>query len=420
MSLCLGFFAGPLMAQSNLTRLALVDFSFDAQKPEDKNLVRPVIEEILSKRSPIPLVNPEEVAQRLIVKNVLREKFELDRTDQINRLAEIRSQVEEAKRLYSSSQFDEVTRRLSVVFRSIDAVSWVLDAELTLQILQLMAASEWFLGNERGARQYFSALLDLEPLFVLDTQRFPPPIVSLFAEVQTQPRFPKRRVTFRSSAAEVSVNFLGKRVDIDKSADRLWSVFLPIGHPILGSKNLVVFAPNVVPRVLGIANVPSEIATESLLDRQYSTSGVFGVLNNATPSPRFLEIAGAVKAQILLLAEFSQDLRGGWLARAQWYNVNSLEGSVVLSQEGTDVQLVTSLLMARMVDLLSTDGIRPEALLKRQMSSQAIQQKNQEEKFYHRWWFWTAVGAVAIGAGVGTYFLLSPEKETRFRVQEAP
>ncbi|MBM4387635.1 MAG: PEGA domain-containing protein [Deltaproteobacteria bacterium] len=36
----------------------------------------------------------------------------------------------------------------------------------------------------------------------------------------------------------------------------------------------------------------------------------------------------------------------------------------------------------------------------------------EETRFYEAWWFWTAVGVVAAGAGVGTYFLLKGESST--------
>lgn len=34
-------------------------------------------------------------------------------------------------------------------------------------------------------------------------------------------------------------------------------------------------------------------------------------------------------------------------------------------------------------------------------------------KFYKRWWFWTAVGVVAVGSGVGLYYALKPEPEEK-------
>ncbi len=281
-----------------------------------------------------------------------------------------------------------------------------------------MAACEFFLKNERASRSYLQALLDLDPLFVMDSQKFPPPIVSLFSEVQTQPRFPKRRITFRTSGTDLSARFLGQRVSVERASDEIWNLFLPVGHPFLGSQSIVVEARDSAPLKIEISKFPPELKFESTLDQQYSSLGLYGVLNNSTPSPRLLEVSRAVGAQIVFLGDFIQDLQGGWQAKAQWLDLNSLETSKVLTQEGGDLQAATSLLMARMIGLLNPQGIRPEALLRNQVLV-SEQPTFEKQAYYKTWWFWTIVGVAAVGAGVGGYFLFSPDEKLNFRVREA-
>ena len=417
--LCI-FFSQSLWAQGELTRVAIVDFGFDGKDTNDRAVIRSVIEKMAAERSPIPVMSSEEVAEKLLVKNRVREKLEIRKTDETNRYASLRSQLEEAKRIYLGSRFSEALSRFNLIFRSLDSIPTSLELSFTEDVLQYMASTEWFLKNERAARQYLSALLDLDPLFVIDSQRFPPPIISLFSEIKSQARYPKRRLTFRTDATEVSAKFLGQPWEVERGPDQLWSIYLPIGHPILGSKAVLLTATNAAPVISEIARVPSEIKFESILDQRYSTQGLYSVLNNSTPSPRFLEVSRVVGSSVIFLGDFIQDLKGQWTARAQWFDLNSLQGSVVVSQEGSEVQSVSSLLLARAVELLNPEGIRPEALLRNQISSDAQPREEPKTPYYKTWWFWTAMGVATVGAGVGGYYLFKPTENLRFRVQEAP
>jgi len=412
------FFGQSIQAQGELTRVAIVDFGFDGKDANDRVVIRSVIERMAGQRSPIPVMSGEEILEKLTVKNRVREKLEIRRTEEANRYASLRSQLEEAKRIYLSSQFSEALSRFNLIFRSLDSVSTSLEGIFTEEVLQYIASTEWFLKNERAARQYLSALLDLDPLFVIDSQRFPPPIISLFSEIKSQTRYPKRRLTFRTDATDVSAKFLGQAWEVERGPDQLWSVYLPVGHPVLGSKAILLNASNSAPFSSEIARVPSEIKFESVLDQRYATQGLYSVLNNSTPSPRFLEVSRVVGASVIFLGDFIQDLKGQWRARGQWFDLNSLQGSLVVSQEGLEIQSVASLLMARAVELLNPEGIRPEALLRNQIASETPLKSEQKTPYYKTWWFWTAVGVATVGAGVGGYYLFKPKENLRFRVQE--
>lgn len=414
------FLSQNLGAQGELTRVAIVDFGFDGKDANDRAIIRSVIEKMASERSPIPVLSTEEIAEKLLVKNRVREKLEIRKTSEANRYALMGSQLEEAKKIYLSSQFSEALSRLNLIYRSLDSVTTSLEGQLTEEVLQYLASAEWFLKNERAARQYLSALLDLDPLFVIDAQRFPPPIVSLFSEIKTQVRYPKRRVTFRTEATEVSAKFMGFNWEVERGPDQLWSIYLPIGHPILGSKAVLLRALNSAPLVFEINRVPSDLKFESILDQRYSTQGLYSVLNNSTPSPRFLEVSRVVGASVIFLGDFIQDLKGEWTAKGQWFDLNSLQGSVVVAQEGYEVQAISSLLMARAVELLNAEGIRSEALLRNQIATESEAMPREETPYYKTWWFWTAVGVASVGAGVGGYYLFKPKENLRFRVQEAP
>lgn len=413
------FDCAAILAQEALTRAAIVDFGFDSLDLEEKRTVQQILFQVLSTRSPIPVLSHEEVQGRLLVQNQGREVFETKKLEDQNRYSELKLQIDEARQLYVNSRFDEAIVKMRLVWQGLSSVALSLEPTFVSELLALLAVTEWYLKNSDATRRYFSTLLDWDPLYILDTTKFPPPIGEIFTSVQSSPRFPKRKMSFRSNESDLRLRFLGKRWDLEKGPDDIWSVYLPVNHSELGSQVLVVESPDKADRIVPLSNFPPELNLESLVDQVFQTQGLFSVLGSSTPSPRLLEVAQRVGANILFLGDFIQDLNGRWQAKAQWFSLVTLEGSVVLEQDGTDLSSVSSLLMARMVELLNREGIRSEAFLRNRPLARSEMRQEKTSPIYEKWWFWTGVGVLTIGAGVGTYFALKPEKQLRFRVEEA-
>jgi len=328
----------------------------------------------------------------------------------------LKKNLEVAKDLYLRSRFEDSLRELSAIWVSMDSAALALESEFPKEVLLYTAASEFFRGEEKLTKQYMRAILDLDDEYFINAQAFPPEFIQLFSEVKAEKRWPRRTLLFRSNVNEVRAKFLGSIIPVEKG--QLFSISLPVKHPILEPQPIVLSADGKAPIMIEMAEFPSELNFESIEPQRLETSDLFGVLGNLTLSPQQRDLFERLGADILLLGNLTKDLEGDYSIKAQWLEPESDRRSPVVSYEGKELEGLAAGISLKLLPLISPEG--NVYSVRGGLSALGLKKslKPRGESLFNKWWFWTAVGVGMAGLGVGGYFLLKPEDELRFVVRQ--
>jgi len=401
---------------SNSTRsIGFVEAHSRSLSSEQKNEVREIFRRELSSMSGFRLAADSEIQSSVVKKNPLVDEVEKFKQDQKKRQAEIRTQLEASRKAYLASEFDFARETLEKALAGCNDALWGLNAEMPFQILESLAATEFFLGNEERAKFLVAGILDLDPSYVIDSQNFPPEFSDLFNEVRLQSRFPLEWVKLSSQDLEnTKVSFIGQRVA--SKNDNGFYVEILKGHPLWGKKGLVIDREGFAPLLFDLHQLPSELEFVSLGDRTISTAGLLTPIGSATPSPQLKTFMRSTKLDLYVLASVERLGSGDFQVDVQWIENQSLRSSPVVVAVADSLERSIERAVSELFDYISPSGY---VMAEKLVMETGEPTQPEKKSFWSNWWAWAIVGVAVVGAGAGGYLLLRPEDNLRVQVQPA-
>ncbi len=416
-----------LVAQS-VKRLGIIDIETDILTDTDKATLVQFLKDRFSKERMFTLISDQELEDALVEPNRLQAQVEQLKSEHQNRLNELRAHFEEAQKYYQASQFEEAINLLESSWGALKTASLVMDPAFPPEILKLLAACYFFIGKEGKTQEAFATLLDLDSDALLSTQKFPPVLQEIFAKVKKQKRFAYRVWHADSEVHGIRANLLGFPIRFQDSQKISFS--LPLEHPILNSQVLVIEKEGYLPLVLSLKSLPKDLHWQSLKEKRTTTKGLFRPIGGNTASPELKNLISKLNLQMVLLASVGRDSAGRWFVRGQLMEEPTGQTTAIVQKNNRAIRDALTEMSNDLLAFVSPEGSlmqaprapanavqnpyrRPTAPLTKS-SEPNIEASN--VPFYKKWWFWSIVGVAAVGAGVGTYFLLKPEDELKFEV----
>ena len=401
--------------QSPARSLAMIDVASRSLSDQQRLEVRAAFLSELSSKGGFRLIPDASIQAAIVKKNPLREEVEKFAKEQKKRQAEVKSQFDSGKKAYLASEFDFAKSTLEKSLAGANEAMWGLESEVAFQILEFLSATELFLGNEERAKFLLGAVLDLDPSYVVDSQKFPPEFNDLFNQVRVQPRFPMEWVKISSeNLSDLKVTFMGQMVPT-KIENGLWIEILK-GHPFWGKMGLSVDRNGYAPILFDLHQIPRDLEFVSLNDRQVATATLLAPLGTATPSPELKSLIRSIKADLVILASAERTGSGDFQVEGQWLESQSLRTSPVVVAISDSLERSVQRTVSELFDYLSPLGyVMSEKLVVMAEEAPVAESK----PFFKKWWAWAILGVAVAGAGVGGYLLLRPEDNLRVQVGPA-
>ncbi len=361
------------------------------------------------------VVVDSEIQTAIVKKNPLREEVVKFVADQKKKQADLKTQLEAARKSYLASEFDFSRDTLEKALKLSNDALLGLNPDVPFQILELLSATEFFLGNQERAQSLLAGILDLDPSYVIDTQKFPPEFNDLFNEVRRQPRYPTEWVRLSPQSIEgARVSFMGQMVST-KNENGFFVEVLQ-GHPLWGKKGMVLEREGFAPILLDLHELPADLEFVSLGDRTVTVTGLLKPIGDSTPSPELKKFIRSLKTDLFVLASVERFGSGDFQVDAQWIENQSLRSSPVVTASSDNLERSVERAVSELFDYISPLGyVMTEKLAVVEEGPIVTNAK----PWYKEWWAWALAGALVAGAGTGGYFLLKPEDNLRVRVGAA-
>lgn len=404
-----------LNAQATPRSVVFVDVDSRSLSQEQRAEAKAIFLKALSAVGGFRIIPEAEIQTAIVKKNPLREEVAKFIDEQKKKQSDLNSLLESARKSYLASEFDFSRDTLEKAFKTSNDALLGLNVDVPFQILELLSATEFFLGNQERAQSLLSAILDLDPSYVIDTQKFPPEFNDLFNEVRRQPRYPMEWVRLSPRSLEgVKVSFMGQMVSAKN--DNGFSVEVLKGHPVWGKKGLVIEREGFAPILFDLHEVPSDLEFVSLGDRTVAVTSLLKPIGNSTPSPELKRFMRSLKSDLFVLASIERYGSGDFHVDAQWIENQSLRSSPVVTVATDNLERSIERAVSELFDYISPLGyVMTEKLAVVEEGPVVTKSK----PWYKEWWAWAVAGAVVAGAGAGGYFLLKPEDNLRVRVGAA-
>lgn len=415
----LAFSGYPLLlnaqVQTATRSIGFVDLDSKSLSQEQRSEAKIQFLKSLSGVGGFRVIAESEIQVAIVKKNPLREEVKKFAADQKKKQADLASQLEAARKSYLASEFDFCRDTLEKALKSSNEALLGLNPDVPFQILELLSATEFFLGNQERAQLLLAAILDLDPSYVVDTQKFPPEFNDLFNEVRRQPRFPMEWVQVSPNIIDgARVSFMGQMVSTKN--EKGFFVEVLKGHPFWGKKGIVIEREGYAPILLDLHELRSDLEFVSLEDRTVAVSGLLKPIGNSTPSPELKRFIRSLKADLFVLASVERFGSGDFQVEAQWIENQSLRASPVVTASSDNLERSVERAVSELFDYLSPLGyVMTEKLAVVEEGPIVTHSK----PWYKEWWAWALAGALVAGAGTGGYFLLKPEDNLRVRVGAA-
>ncbi len=412
---------GPVFAQS-VKRTGVIDVDSDVLSDADKASVIAFVKDRFAKETYLSLVRDEEIDENLVEKNRLRAQVERLRLDHENRLADLKTQFNEALKFYQASQFEEAIGVLEAAWSSLKTAALVMDTTLPSEILKLLAACHFFMGEESKSKQEFVTLLDLDPESLLSAQRFPPALQELYGKAKAEKRFERKFWTVGSSVQGIRANLLGYPIDFQEGEKTSFKI--PLGHPILGDQVLVVEKEGFVPLLISLKSLPTTLNWQPTSDQRQSTKGLFSPVGSLTPPVELKKIIQKLNLDLIFLNHVGRDPSGKWMVKAQLLEQPSGRTTPIVQRVNASLREALTEICNELLSYVSPEGAiltnpqrrAAEAQAQAAEKAQVSAESGEDRPFYKTWWFWTIVGVGVAGAGVGAFLLLKPEDSFKFEV----
>lgn len=406
-----------IFAQTAPKRLGVIDIEADALKPGEKENLLLLLKQKLNGQRVLTVVHDDEIETNLVQKNKLRAEVERVRLEHQNKRAEIERQLEEGQRYYLASQFEEAITVLQNTFLSLRDAGLALKPSIVQELLKVLAACYFFMGNEDQAKAYLSTLLDIDESAFLSAQRFPPPLIQLFNSLKLQPRFVWKSVSFATNVRGIKATFLGVSVDVQEGESL--ELKLPVDHPVLGNEAVIVEKEGFAPILFLLTAPPSEFRFVSIRDKKISTKGLFGPIGSSTPPTELKNVAALLNLSVVLLASASHDENGRLAMRGQWLEAETQRTSPVVVVSERSAEHAVNELVLELMQYLSSDGfvLNEKMMPTPSASPEVFEEEVGSTPFYKTWWFWTAVGVGVVGAGIGSYYLFKTPDQLKLAVE---
>ncbi|MBN8554713.1 MAG: hypothetical protein J0L93_04640 [Deltaproteobacteria bacterium] len=410
------FFQSKLYAQAT-KRLGVVEIEADTISNPDKQRILQSIRDNLKEQRLMVVVSDEEIESKLVQKSKNRNEFEKLRVDSQRRKNELERKVEEGKKFYLASQFEETIGALHSAFKSLKEIAAPASPQVTDEILKLTAASHYFLGNEDQAKVYLSAILDINPSAELSAEQFPPNFIQVFELLRQENRFAFKTWTFEGGGKDVKATIYGYPLNFEGGESS--SVKLPLDHPIWGRASILLEKEGALPELFSLDQLPKEVRFQSMKDRRIATKGLFAPLGKETPPVELKKIMVLLNLSAVFLGSAVLDLKNQWIIKGQWLESSTNRVSPVITKADANYTQATREVVQELLTFISPEG---RILNDRKILPSAGELNGEEvaiessKPFYKTWWFWSLVGAGALGAGVGTYFAVTSQQD-RLKVQ---
>jgi hypothetical protein len=179
------------------------------------------------------------------------------------------------------------------------------------------------------------------------------------------------------------------------------------------------------PAIFAMKELPQEVKLTSVRDRRLVTRGLFSPLNGGTPSVELKKLMVSLDLAVVFLGSANKDLDGRWLMRGQWLEAATGRSSPVLQAADLQLSVAVRTLVKELLEFLDSEGrviaAKPSAPVVLATNDKQISQEPEstEKPFYKTWWFWTLVGAGAVGVGAGTYLLMNPSESLQVKVVQS-
>ncbi|MDB5038379.1 MAG: hypothetical protein JWQ35_1907 [Bacteriovoracaceae bacterium] len=394
-------------------RVGIIDIESTVLDPNDKESLLSLVRERIAATKLMTAVKADELESKLLQKNPLQKDSEKLMSDHENKKAEIEKQVADARNDYLSSRFDEAIAALQTAFSGLPEASLLLTPDMPSDILKMLAASYFFLGDEAKAKTYLSALLDLDSDALLDAEKYPPPLIEIFNSIKKEAREPLDTWTFESSQKEFKVSFLGFVQPVTEEAAKL-TLHLPIKHSLFGAQNIVLSKEGFAPVIAPLSHLPKEVRFVSIEDRRRPTRGLFGPIVSGTPSAELKWFTNTFQLSIIFLGSAEKNADGIWFLKGQWLETPTSRTSAISESSHENISIAVDHLIDQMMLTLPTDKIQAEPIA--ETGSTSSMEIVEKKPFYKTWWFWTLAGVGVAGAGAGAYLFLKPESTLQFQM----
>lgn len=415
-SLCLALTLMPLAPTFGQAskRLAIVDAETEFVSDEQRAELLESLRDRFAVQSAAKVISASEIESRLVSKDPLENETKQLRESHEARATEIEKNIEEAKRYYLASQFDEALTILSAALESLNGAVLALGPETVTEILHLSAACYFFNGDESKAKIQLASLLDLDSGAIVDAQRFPPPFVELFNQVKAERRYSWQSLERSSAAKGIRGKLLGFPLNI--SENNSVNLSLPLKHPIWGTKTVVLEADGFAPLLFAVDLVPSKFEFRPLSGARMSTKGLFKPIGNSTAPVEIKRIASELSADIVLLLQAARESDSQWALQGQLLELQTNVTSPTIDAKAMDMGASIEKLVSGLLDYISYEG---RVLPEKNVPPEDIEEIAAAKPVYKTWWFWTLLGAAAVGAGVGGYLVLNQDDSVGVTINRA-
>jgi hypothetical protein len=190
---------------------------------------------------------------------------------------------------------------------------------------------------------------------------------------------------------------------------------------VWGKSVILLEREGYAPQLLELDRLPKEVKFNSIKDRKFSTRGLLGPIGSETPPVELRRVMVLLDLSVIFLGSAARDLNGQWILKGQWLE-NSNRTSPVIAKTNSTIDETAKELIAELLTFITPEGqILTDRKIKAAESFEARPEEvtiAESKPFYKTWWFWSLVGAGAIGAGVGGYYLLKPDETLRLQVRQ--
>ncbi len=394
-------------------RLAIVEIETDYLGDDEKAEILKGLKRRLAVSQAYQGIPDAELKAAFSKPNPLRLKVEETIKEHAQRYGEIQEQLKEAERLYAASEFEKSVTVLESSFLSLNSAVLALQRDLPVEILTMLAASEFFLDHQAKAKVYLGSLLDLDPGAILSAQKFPPEFLELFNKVREDIRYTWQILERPSNVKGVQGKFMGQSIEIEEG--ETLKVNLPLGHPVWESRAVVLEAEGYAPIIFSLAKPPKKLEFVSIQDERANLKGLFKPIGNSTAPTELRRVSSRLKADLVLLASAERLESGSIKLNAQWIEEGTGVTSPVVEAKDPSIATVVEKVSSRLLEFISPDGrVQSEKFVSFEDEPRAAVKR----PYYQTWWFWTLLGVATVGGATGSYFLL--KKDDRLKVQLQP
>lgn len=411
----LGVLSGLLLLKPLTAQVAVVDLAFSGLEDSQKEQGLQLIQERLAEEG-VSLLSPEEIEDALVQENSRRREFEEWQDEEQKLWQRVTQRFEEAKRAYRASQFQEAIDHFQWISQQWPDTNLYLDRQHVQELLSFWAASTFFDGRIDDAHRLLAGLLDINPSFELNDQRFPPPLLELFNDLEPRP---SQIWEFSANVEDLQVFFLGKKMAMESSRTD-FQVELPLENDLFSNQKILVVKSDYKPKLFSLSDLPETISLETMESREIATNGLFRELSQSTTvSPELENVLDRIPAEIFLLGSLAVTEGERFRFRSQWLEYQTDRRSPIVEATSMDLSRVIEANIAELRSFLEEGRVlrEPSVPLSDKMTDE--EDKHTETAVYKRWWFWPSIGtALGIGIASSIYFLQNQE-EARFVVRPA-